>query len=68
VAALSAAHIAAMPPERPPEVDAEYRLVRGPWPRWMLHIGLFKLAITGAVAVAICILLAVAISLIARAL
>jgi hypothetical protein len=38
--------------ERPPEVDAEYRVVHGPWPRWVLHLGLVKLALrTGAVVV-----------------
>jgi hypothetical protein len=36
--------------ERPPEVDAEYRVVHGPWPRWAMHLGLMKLALrTGAV-------------------
>ncbi len=32
-----------MPQERPPIIDAEFRVVHGPWPRWMLHLGLIKL-------------------------
>ena len=34
-----------MEPERPPLTDAEYRLVHGPWPRWMLQLSLVKLAL-----------------------
>ncbi len=34
-----------MDPERPPDVDAEYRLVHGPWPRWALQLGLWRLAL-----------------------
>ena len=37
-----------MDPERPPEIDAEYRLVRGPWPHWVLQLGLVKLALRTA--------------------
>jgi hypothetical protein len=48
-----------MEPERPPELDAEYRLVRGPWPPWMLQLGLAKLALWTALVVAICIAAAV---------
>lgn len=44
--------------ERPPTVDADYRLVRGPWPRWMLHIGLIKLALRTGVIVAVFIAIA----------
>jgi hypothetical protein len=36
---------AGMEPERPPEIEAEYRVVRGPWPRWALQLGLVKLAL-----------------------
>ena len=36
-----------MEPERPPEIDADYRLVHGPWPRWVLQLGLVKLALQG---------------------
>jgi hypothetical protein len=34
-----------MEPERPPEIEADYRLVHGPWPRWVLQLGLMKLAL-----------------------
>jgi hypothetical protein len=54
-----------MDPERPPDVDAEYRLVHGPWPRWALQLGLLKLALRSAgIVLALClvaILIAVAI-------
>ena len=49
------------PEDRPPTVDAEYRLVRGPWPRWMLHLGLIKLALRTGALVAVFIAIAVAI-------
>ncbi|HEX2815715.1 MAG TPA: hypothetical protein VHN39_04955 [Phenylobacterium sp.] len=46
-----------MDPERPPDLDAEYRLVHGPWPRWALQISLLKLALrTAAIVVALCLL------------
>jgi hypothetical protein len=54
-----------MDPERPPDVDAEYRLVHGPWPRWALQISLAKLALRTAGIVAALCLLAVLIVLIA---
>jgi hypothetical protein len=52
-----------MDPERPPDVDAEYRLVHGPWPRWALQLGLLKLALrTAGIVVALCLLaLAIAV-------
>lgn len=34
-----------MNPERPPDIDADYRLVHGPWPRWVLQLGLLRLAL-----------------------
>lgn len=34
-----------MDPERPPEIDADYRVVHGPWPRWVMQLGLVRLAI-----------------------
>jgi len=37
-----------MDPERPPDLDAEYRLVHGPWPKWALQISLLKLALRTA--------------------
>jgi len=54
--------------ERPPDVDAEYRLVRGPWPHWVLQLGLVKLALwTGGVVLAL-MLAALTVVLVARAL
>ena len=47
-----------MDPERPPDIDAEYRVVRGPWPQWAFHLGLVKLALRAAAVVAV--LLAIA--------
>jgi hypothetical protein len=47
-----------MDPERPPDIDAEYRVVHGPWPRWALQLGLLKLALRAAGVVAV--LLAIA--------
>ena len=42
--------------KRPPDIDAEFRVVHGPWPRWMLHIGLMKLALqTIAVVFLLCL-------------
>jgi len=52
-----------MDPERPPDLDADYRVVHGPWPRWMLQLSLLKLALrTAGIVVALC-LLALLISL-----
>lgn len=48
-------------PPRPKIVDAEYRLIHGPWPRWMLHVGLVKLALTAAAVVVFCLLLTLAL-------
>ena len=47
-----------MDPKRPPDVDAEYRLVHGPWPRWALQLGLLKLALRAAGVVALMLLAA----------
>jgi len=38
-------HDRRMERERPPNLDAEYRLVHGPWPRWVLQLALWKLAL-----------------------
>jgi hypothetical protein len=46
--------------ERPPDIDAEYRVVRGPWPRWAFHLGLLKLALRAAAVVAVLLAVAVA--------
>lgn len=55
-----------MDEKRPPELDAEYRLVHGPWPRWALQLGLVKLALRTAAVVAVFIALAVAMVLLLR--
>jgi len=44
--------------KRPPDIDAEYRLVQGPWPRWALQLGLLKLALQAAGVVALLLLAA----------
>jgi hypothetical protein len=45
-----------MDPERPPDLDAEYRLIHGPWPKWALQISLLKLALrTAGIVVALCL-------------
>jgi hypothetical protein len=54
-----------MDPERPPDVDAEYRLVHGPWPRWVLQFSLLKLALRTAGIVAVMVLAAVALLVLA---
>jgi len=54
-----------MDPERPPDVDAEYRLVHGPWPAWALQLGLLKLALRTAAIVAVLCLLAVVLVVLA---
>ena len=55
-----------MDKDRPPPVDADYRVVHGPWPRWMLQIGLIKLAARTAAVVAVFIAIALAIVWIMR--
>ena len=57
-----------MDPDRPPDLDAEYRLVHGPWPRWALQLGLWKLALRTMAVVLGLMLLAVAVVLVVRAL
>lgn len=47
-----------MSDDRPPVTDAEYRVVRGPWPRWAFHLGLVSLAIRTVAVVAACMLAA----------
>ncbi len=49
-----------MDPERPPDIDAEYRVVHGPWPRWALQLGLLKLALRAAGVVAVLLAIAAA--------
>lgn len=56
-----------MDPERPPDLDAEYRLIHGPWPRWAFQISLLKLALrTAGIVVALCLLTLVIALLAAR--
>jgi hypothetical protein len=50
-----------MATERPPVIDAEYRVVHGPWPRWALHLSLIKLIAWGAGVVGAVILVALAL-------
>ena len=50
-----------MPPERPPVTDAEFRVVRGPWPRWAMHLSLLKLVLWGASVVGVTILIGLAL-------
>ena len=50
--------ISAMSDDRPPVTDAEFRVVRGPWPRWAFHMGLVSLAIRTTAVVAACMLAA----------
>jgi hypothetical protein len=51
-----------MDPERPPDIDAEYRLIHGPWPRWALQISLLKLALRTAGIVLVLCLIAIAVA------
>jgi hypothetical protein len=48
--------------ERPPDIDAEYRVVRGPWPRWAFHLGLLKLALRAAAVVAVLLAITVVVT------
>ena len=45
-----------MDPDRPPDIDADYRVIHGPWPRWMLQFSLLKLALrTAGIVVVLCL-------------
>ncbi len=56
-----------MDEKRPPDLDAEYRLIRGPWPRWALQLGLWKLALrTAGVVLALLAVTAIAVLLLLR--
>lgn len=50
-----------MPRERPPTTEAEFRVVHGPWPRWVLHLSLIKLAAYSAAVVGLCVVAALAL-------
>lgn len=44
-----------MDPERPPDIDADYRVIHGPWPRWVLQFSLLKLALrTAGIVLVLC--------------
>jgi hypothetical protein len=56
-----------MDPERPPQIDADYRVVHGPWPRWVLQLSLLRLALrTAGIVVVLCVLTVVVAMLILR--
>lgn len=46
-----------MSDERPPVTDAEYRIIRGPWPRWAWRLSLLSLALWTAAIVGLCMVL-----------
>lgn len=54
-----------MDPDHPPDIDAEYRLIHGPWPRWALQLGLVRLALRAGAVVVLCMLLFAAAILVA---
>ena len=56
-------HDPAMSEERPPDIDAEYRLIHGPWPRWALQLSLLKLAVWAGAVVVVCLGLFAAVAL-----
>lgn len=56
-----------MDPERPPDIDADYRVVHGPWPRWALQISLAKLALrSAAIVLVMCVIAVVLVIVISR--
>ena len=43
--------------DRPPDIDAEFKVVHGAWPRWVVQFSLIKLAVrTGAIVLLFCLL------------
>ena len=52
-----------MSDDRPPVTDAEYRVVRGPWPRWAYQVSLISLAVRTIAVVAACMLAALGLYL-----
>ncbi|MBS0334955.1 MAG: hypothetical protein JSS35_19460 [Proteobacteria bacterium] len=43
--------------ERPPDLDAEFKVVHGAWPRWVVQLSLIKLALwTGAIVMIFCLI------------
>jgi hypothetical protein len=51
-----------MDPERPPDIDADYRVVHGAWPRWALQLSLLKLALRSAAIVLVLCLVAIGVA------
>jgi hypothetical protein len=55
-----------MDEKRPPDLDAEYKVVHGPWPRWALQLSLLKLALRSVAVVVLCIGVAVLVAWLLR--
>jgi hypothetical protein len=55
-----------MDEKRPPDLDAEYKVVHGPWPRWALQLSLLKLALRSVAVVVFCIGVAVLVAWLLR--
>jgi hypothetical protein len=56
-----------MDPERPPDLDADYRVIHGPWPRWALQLGLLRLALrTAGIVLAMCVVAVIVVVLVVR--
>lgn len=53
-----------MDPDHPPDIDAEFRVVHGPWPRWVLQMSLVRLALRTAAIVALLCVVSIAIALV----
>jgi hypothetical protein len=53
--------------ERPPDIDVEYRVIRGPWSRWTLQLSLLKLALRAAGVVALLLIAAALIAVVVLA-
>ena len=50
-----------MPPDRPPTTDAEFQVVHGPWPRWVMNLSLIRLIAWGAGVTGVTILIALGV-------
>jgi hypothetical protein len=60
--ARAGVHRCGMDEKRPPDIDAEYRVVHGPWPRWALQLGLARLALWTALVVVALMAVAVGVA------
>ena len=54
--------------DRPPDVDAEFKVVHGAWPRWVIQLSLIKLALCTAAIVTLFCLAAIAIAVVVSSL